>query len=103
MVTVVMLALQGAAAAASVLFGVSIALVNVLLLVWRSGRANRGPALSAQQSMSLLYLSVFERFAAVAMMFMVGLGVLRLAPLPVLLGFVVALPVLLLQGHGGRG
>ena len=98
----VLLALEGAAEAVAALYGGSIALLNLLLLAWRVRRTERGPVLSAQQSARALYLSALERFAAVAVMFMVGMGVLRLDPLPLIVGFVVALPALLLQGIGRR-
>lgn len=99
----VLLALEGAADAVAALFGGSIGVLNLLLLAWRARRTERGPVLSAQQSAKVLYLSALERFAAVAMMFMVGMGVLRLEPLPLIMGFVIALPALLLQGLARRG
>lgn len=103
LVTVAFLMMQGVGAAVAALFGGATALLNSLLLVWRAGRTERGPALSAQQSIRVLYLSALERFAAVAMMFMGGMGVLRLDPLPMLVGFVVVLPTLLMQGRTRRG
>lgn len=96
-------ALQGGAAASAVLYGGGIALVNVLLLGWRAHRADRAGALTARQSLAVVYLSAVERFLAVAALFALGIGVLELAALPLLIGFVSGLPALLLMGRAQRG
>jgi ATP synthase protein I len=93
---------RGGSAAPAVLFGGAAALANVLLLDWRARRANRVGALSAQQSLQVLYLSALERFATVALLFALGIGVLQLDPLPLLLGFVAGFPALLLQARPGH-
>ncbi|MDX1594022.1 MAG: ATP synthase subunit I [Gammaproteobacteria bacterium] len=95
--------LRGGAAAPAVLFGGGVAVANLLLLEWRARRANRAGALSARQSLQVLYLSALERFAAVALLFVIGIGFLALEPLPLLLGFVAGLPALLLQTRPGNG
>jgi ATP synthase protein I len=94
---------QGGLAGAAALFGGATALVNLLLLDWRARRANRAGALSARQSLQVLYLSALERFATVALLFALGIGVLDLEPLPLLLGFIAGLPALLLQARPGHG
>lgn len=91
------------AGAVAVLFGGAVALANLLLLDWRARRANRAGALSARQSLQVLYLSALERFVTVALLFALGIGLLELDPLPLLLGFVVGLPALLLQVRPGHG
>jgi len=64
-------------------------MANVLLLEWRRGRADRGRALSAGESLRLLYRTALERFVLVALLFAVALGVLQLAPVAVITGFIV--------------
>jgi ATP synthase protein I len=93
---------RGGSAAPAVLYGGAVALTNLLLLDWRARRANRAGALSARQSLQVLYLSALERFAAVALLFALGIGVLDLDPLPLLLGFVAGLPALLMQERPGH-
>ncbi len=94
---------KGDLAGPTVLFGGATALANLLLLDWRARRANRGGALSARQSLQVLYLSALERFGTVALLFALGIGFLRLEPLPLLLGFIAGLPALLLQDRPGHG
>lgn len=101
-VATVIQVVRGEDAAPAVLFGGAVALANLLLLDWRARRANRAGALSARQSLQVLYLSALERFAAVALLFALGIGHLELDPLLVLLGFVSGLPALLLQVRPGH-
>ncbi|HEY5791375.1 MAG TPA: ATP synthase subunit I [Gammaproteobacteria bacterium] len=94
--------LRGGAAMPAAVYGGGMALLNLLLLDWRARRANRAGALSARQSLGVLYLSALERFAAVALLFALGMGPLHLDPLPLLLGFMaglVALPLRTRPGH----
>lgn len=93
---------RGGSAAPAVLYGGAAALANLLLLDWRARRANRVGALSARQSLQVLYLSALERFATVALLFALGIGVLQLDPLSLLLGFVAGFPALLLQARPGH-
>ncbi len=94
---------QGGMSGPAALFGGATALANLLLLDWRARRANRARALTARQSLQVLYLSALERFATVALLFALGIGFLHLEPLPLLLGFVAGLPALLLQVRPGHG
>ncbi len=93
----------GGMAGTAALFGGATALANLLLLDWRARRANRAGALTARQSLQVLYLSALERFATVALLFALGIGFLGLEPLPLLLGFIAGLPALLLQARPGHG
>ncbi|MGH8150933.1 MAG: hypothetical protein ACRETB_13305 [Steroidobacteraceae bacterium] len=68
--------------AEAVLFGGGTGLVVSALLGFRLLRAARPGA-----GVAGLYLGAMERFAFVAVAFAVGLGVLDLAPVPVLAGF----------------
>ena len=63
-------------------------MANVLLLEWRRRCADSGRALSAGESLRLLYRSAVERFVLVALLFAVALGVLQLAPVALLTGFI---------------
>lgn len=94
---------QGGMASSAALFGGFAALVNLLLLDWRARRANRAGALTARQSLRVLYLSALERFVFVALLFALGIGFLDMEPLPLLLGFIAGLPALLLQVRPGHG
>lgn len=93
---------RGGTAAYAALFGGAVALTNLLLLDWRARRANRAGAMTARQSLQVLYLSALERFVTVALLFALGIGILGLDPLALLLGFVAGLPALLLQVRPGR-
>jgi len=94
---------SGWAEARASLFGGGIAITNLLLLDWRARRANRAGALTASQSIRMLYLSALERFATVALLFALGMGPLDLEPAPLLIGFMTGLPALLLLTRPGRG
>ena len=86
--------------AGSVWFGGAIASANLLLLEWRRQVADKGPALSAAASLRLLYRTALERFVLAALLFVLGLGVLRLDPLALLSGFIVGLVALIVTGTG---
>jgi ATP synthase protein I len=87
--SVIFFMIYGAFQAGSVWCGGLIAMANVLLLEWRRGGADRGRALSAGESLRLLYRTALERFVLVALLFAVALGVLQLAPVAVITGFIV--------------
>ena len=86
-------------AAASTWFGGGIAMVNVMLLLWRSDRSERGRALSAGESLRLLYRSALERFVAVIALFALGMGVLELYAPALLAGFIAGQAALLFIGN----
>ena len=87
--SVIFFMLYGAFQAASVWCGGLIAMTHVLLLEWRRRRADRGRALSAGESLRLLYRTALERFVLVALLFAVALGTLQLDPLALITGFIV--------------
>jgi ATP synthase protein I len=89
----------GAFAAASTGFGGGIAMINIALLLWRRDRADRGRALSAGESIRLLYRSMLERFISVIALFWLGMGVLELYAPALLAGFVVGQLALLFIGN----
>ena len=90
---------NGACAAASTGFGGSIAMINIALLLWRRDRLDRGRALSAGESIRLLYRSMLERFIAVIVLFWLGMGVLELFAPALLAGFVVGQLALFFTGN----
>lgn len=90
---------NGAFAAASTGFGGGIAMINIALLLWRRDRADRGRALSAGESIRLLYRSMLERFISVIALFWLGMGVLELYAPALLAGFVVGQLALLFIGN----
>jgi hypothetical protein len=96
--SVVFLIVSGGFQAGSAGFGGAIALTNVLLLEWRRYHTDKGPAISAQQSLRLLYRSALERMLLVTLLIALGLGVLALHSLALLTGFVVGQVALLLTG-----
>lgn len=102
-VAAVALVMKGGSSASGALFGGGIALANTALLGWHAWRVERGRALSAQHSLQALIRCALERYTAVALLFALGLGVLKLAPGPLLLGFVAALAGLLGLGRTTRG
>ena len=86
--SVIFLMINGAFRAGSVWCGGLIAMANVLLLEWRRLRADRGRALSAGESLRLLYRTAVERFVLVLLLFVVTLGTLQLDPLALITGFI---------------
>lgn len=90
---------NSASAAVAALFGGGIATVNIALLLWRRARAERGRALSAGESIRLLYRTAIERLVAVIALFALGMGILELHPLALLTGFIVGQVALLFTGN----
>lgn len=111
--------LQGVGAAVAVAYGVGVSLVNVLMLAARARQARRlpdplpppmpeaGPGAADAEAlrtgvrlvpMHLLAFSAVERLLMVALMMALGFTVLALAPVPLMIGFVVGQVVLILGG-----
>ena len=91
-------AITGWGRAGSALFGGLIATCNLLLLEWRRHRTDSGPALSASQSIRVLYRSALERMGLVVLLFALGMGVLRFEPLSLITGFIVGQAGLIFTG-----
>jgi ATP synthase protein I len=75
-----------------------IAMTSVLLLEWRRWRADSGRALSAGESIRLLYRTALERFVLIALLFALALGVLQLDPVALITGFIVGQMALVFTG-----
>ena len=74
----------------AVIYGGAIALLITLLLGWRVQRAGEVGASSATGGTLLLYLGALERFIVVLAGLALGMGWLKLSPLPMVVGFAVA-------------
>ena len=91
-------AMSGWNRAGAALFGGLIATANLLLLEWRRARADSGPALSASESIRVLYRSALERMGLAVLLFALGMGVMRLEPLAVIIGFIAGQAGLVFTG-----
>ena len=100
--SIVFYTIYGGFQAGSVWFGGLTATLNIGWLQWRRQRADAGRALSAGQSLRLLYRSALERFVLIALLFALGLGVLKLDPLALLTGFIVGQLALVFLGIKGK-
>ena len=87
--SVVFFMIYGVFQAVSAGCGGLIAMTNVLLLEWRRRRADSGRALSAGESLRLLYRTALERFVLIALLFALALGVLQLDPVALISGFIM--------------
>lgn len=96
--SVVFFMIYGVFQAVSVWCGGLIAMSGILLLEWRRWQADRGRALSAGDSIRLLYRTALERFVLIASMFALALGVLQLDPIALITGFIVGQMALVFTG-----
>lgn len=76
--------------AAAVLYGGLIVALNYRLQVWQLKRADRIAGLSAARNMRYLYRCAAEKFIAAVALLAIGIGLLRLGPLPLLSGYLIA-------------
>ena len=80
----------GDAVALAVFYGVTTALVASLLMVWRERTTLQHPEWDGRTLFGVFILSGLERWLAVILMLGIGFGVLKLTPLPLLLGLALA-------------
>lgn len=80
--------LRGGAEALAAGYGGAVALASTLLLFWFWHRAEQKAGASVQHNMRLLVGSAIVRFVAVLVLFALGMGALKLAPLPQLIAFI---------------
>ncbi|KUJ72384.1 ATP synthase subunit I [Thiomicrospira sp. WB1] len=71
------------------LYGLLIGLLNVAMLSWTFQKANARAAQNPKSGIQILYLSAVIRFVLLAVLFVLGLQVFELNPMPVVLTFVV--------------
>jgi ATP synthase protein I len=80
---------QGAEVAAAGLYGGTVALANVGLLIWRWRQGRYDYHCDGGRHLRQFHRSSLERFFVVAIVLAAGMYGLKLDPLPVLLGFIV--------------
>jgi ATP synthase protein I len=80
----------GIEAGLGVLYGVLVALALSTVLVWRERQSMRHPEWDQHRLVKLFMRTGVERLGLLVGLFFVGFAVLKLAPLPLLIGLVVA-------------
>ncbi len=71
------------------IYGGSITLTGTLLMAWRISRAGEAGSKEKQQGYIEIYAGVVQKFILTLVLMAVGMGVLKLDPLAVLVGFAV--------------
>lgn len=87
-VAAVYLLVQGVTIAAAVMAGGFVACTNTLLQYWYLYRAEREAGDDPGKNARFLYRCAFERLVMTGALFAVAFGILKLAPLPMILGFI---------------
>jgi ATP synthase protein I len=82
-------ALQGWSAALAVFYGTLIVVLTHLQQVRQLARADQIAGISAERNMRYLYRCAFERFVATVALLAIGIGLIRLEPLPLLCAYIV--------------
>lgn len=95
-------AFAGAGAAVAVLYGVLVALAVSAVLVWRERQSIRHPEWDQHRLFKLFIRAGIERLVLLVGLLVTGLAVLNLAPLPLLLGLVLAQLAWLAAATTGR-
>ena len=80
----------GVEAGLAVLYGALVALAVSAVLVWRERQSMQHPEWDQHRLFKLFIRAGIERLLLLLALMMVGLGVLNLAPLPLLLGLLLA-------------
>lgn len=93
--------LGGIGAALAVLYGVLVALAVSAVLVWRERQSMQHPEWDQHRLFKLFIRAAVERLLLLVGLLVVGLGGLKLAPLPMLLGLVLAQLAWLAAAGGG--
>jgi len=83
-------AIAGVDAGLAALYGVLVALAVSAVLVWRERQSMNHPEWDQHRLFKLFIRVGIERLALLIGLLILGLGVLKLAPLPLLLGLVLA-------------
>ena len=89
---------SGIPAAQAALYGGAIAVINSLIQLWHMHRAESKAGCSVSQNMRILYRCAIERLVSTAFLFAIGLGILKLLPLPIIVGFIVAQGAIFFEG-----
>jgi len=94
----VFLAISDIFSAVSVWYGGGIAATNGLLQARCLWRDQQAPQRTPQQSLAAAVICMLQRFVTVAVLFALGLAILKMAPLAVLTGFIVGQFILVVSG-----
>jgi hypothetical protein len=81
--------LQGGAATLAVFYGTLIVVLIHLQQVRQLARADQFAGISVERNMRYLYRCAFERFVATVALLAIGIGLIRLEPLPLLCAYIV--------------
>ncbi|MEW6589538.1 MAG: ATP synthase subunit I [Pseudomonadota bacterium] len=92
----------GPLAGAAALYGSLTALAVTAVLVWRERQAMRHPEWDQHRLLKQFIRTGIERLVVLSALLVAGLGVLKLAPLPMLLGLVLAQLAWLAAAATGR-
>jgi len=102
-VAAVYLLKDGSWEAMSAFYGGLVSVISATMLSRGISRAGKEAEHSAKTSQVILYLGAVVRFVLVLVLFGIGLGVLKLAPLALIAGFVITqLVFVLMAGRQGR-
>ncbi len=74
----------------SALYGGAIALLSTWLMGWRITRAAHAASRDSGQGAFVIYAGVAQRFLLVLVLMGLGMGVLKLAPVAILVGYALA-------------
>jgi len=85
-----------------VLYGVLVALAVSAVLVWRERQSIRHPEWDQHRLFKLFIRAGIERLVLLVGLLVTGLGVLKLAPLPLMVGLVLAQLAWLAAATSGR-
>lgn len=96
-------AVAGHSAGVALLYGASVALAASAVLAWRERQSMRHPEWDQHRLLKMFVRAALERLLLLVGLLIVGLGVLGLAPLPLLLGLVLAQFAWLVVATTGRG
>ena len=86
-ITLLFTLLDGLGGFLAALYGGVMVIINTLLLLWHSARAERLEQQDTGQNFRIIVRCAIERFVITVALFALGLGRLGLEPLPLLSGF----------------
>ena len=92
----------GKPVAIALLFGGLMTIINTLLLVRCMSRAEKLAGKDPGKNLKLIYLCAGQRLVMTAVLFGVGIGLLKMKPLPLLIGFMLGQAAHFLNGVKNR-
>ena len=94
--------LQGELAGKSAIYGTFVGILLTTLLRWGVERASKAAETNKKAGMGLLYMGAAIRFVLALVLFGVGLAALKLAPLPMVVGFCITPAAYMIVMRGKR-